>query len=124
VTGALVPRRRKPGEEARRVLLEQGAEDAGQRWAKLCRDDLRQEGRRAAGGWPGTIAEARARVVAHIGPELRQRGMIALTPGELEQVTRAAYASAKRDWLARGEREDPDPVDAAGAPDTPRGYAI
>lgn len=110
--------------QKRRELLESAAEDAGQRWAKLCRDDLRLEGRRAAGGWPGTIAEARARVVAHLAPELRRRGMIALTHLELDTATRAAYASAKRDWLARGEREDPEPGDAPGAPDTPRGYAI
>jgi hypothetical protein len=108
------PRRRSRREEAanlsRKNLLEEGSNTAGERWAAGWRDDLRAQGRPAAGGWPGTVAEARARVIALLGPELHRRKMVALTHEELERAARCAYARARRDWLARNEREAPEPV--------------
>ena len=103
-------RREEATEEARRALLEEASIATGERWAAGWRDDLRQEGRPAAGGWPGTVAEARARVTAHLGPELHRRKMLALTHEELERAARTAYARARRDWLSRNEREIPEPA--------------
>lgn len=82
--------------EARRALLEQGAIATGERWADRCREALRQQGRRASGGWPGTVTEARALVSAHFAAELGP-----LTYDELQSAAKLSYTRAKRQWLAR-----------------------
>ena len=51
-----------PREAARRLFLERSAVTLGQTWAEEWRANLRREGRPAAGGWPGTLREARVRV--------------------------------------------------------------
>lgn len=84
--------------ESRRALLNDGAVEIGARWAQVWCDDMRREGRLVAGGWPGTLPEARARVSAHFDQELRRRGMRLLNHEELEWVTHEAYKSAKRVW--------------------------
>ena len=94
----------------RRVLLEQGATAVAERWASTWREDLRKQGRPASGGWPGTVPEARARVTAYLGAELARRRMRTLSSDEAGWATQATYASAKRDWLARVDRDDPDPI--------------
>ncbi len=110
-TGALRSRKKfltvEP--EVRKQLLEQGAVATGQRWAERWRADLRHEGRPAAGGWPGTMPEARAHVTAFFFSELTRLRLVALSTEELEWTSRAAYASAKHEWLSRVEREEPDP---------------
>ena len=97
-----VTRRRTPqdevGSEARRALLEQGAIATGERWADGWCESLRKQGRRASGGWPGTLSEARALVAAYFMTELRGS---ALTYEELECATKISYARAKHQWLTR-----------------------
>lgn len=88
--------------EARRARLEEGAVLAGERWADGWCESLRRQGRRPAGGWPGTVSEARALVVAHFSTALRGHG---LTHEELESVTKTSYARAKHRWLALGALE-------------------
>src|SRR5262249_13857830 len=100
--------RRARAAAARRLLVEQASLAMAERWADGWREDLRDQGRPAAGGWPGPIAEARARGTAHVGPELHRRNMLALTREELELAARTAYARARRAWLARCERESAD----------------
>jgi len=75
----------------------------------MCRHDLREQGRRASGGWPGTISEARATVASYFSAELRERGMHSLTAEEREWTARCAYAAARRDWLDHGDREEAEP---------------
>jgi hypothetical protein len=92
--------------QARRALLEAGALEAGKLWVGGFCDELRVQGRRAVGGWPGTMPEARARVIAYFTEELRRRNMVALTYEELNWVAKAAYAAAKRDWRALCEPDN------------------
>ncbi|MDP9036256.1 MAG: hypothetical protein M3O50_15755, partial [Myxococcota bacterium] len=97
-----------PGVDPRSALLERGAIAMGESWAEGWREDLRQQGRRIAGGWPGTIAEARARTQGYFTRELRSRSMDALTTEELDRLARAAYARARTDWLSRVESHEPE----------------
>jgi hypothetical protein len=57
------------------------------------------DGRLVVGGWPGTLAEARARIQGHLGGELARRRMPALSIEELAAATSATYQQAKKDWL-------------------------
>jgi len=84
--------------------LERAVEAAGEAWASDWATALRHEGRAIAGGWPGTISEARQRVVACAMGQLGPRSNI--TPDELEALTRRAYEVAKKAWLARTELDD------------------
>ncbi len=97
------------GERAdlRRVFLEQSAISLGRSWAEQWRDDLHREGRPAAGGWPGTLREARARVEHHLHAEVTRRKISAVTGAEREFVARKAYASARAEWCQKAEPEAP-----------------
>jgi len=96
------PREIAADPEARRALLERGAIATGERWADGWRETLRQQGRRASGGWPGTVREARALVAAYFKAELHGP---ALTYDELECAAKISYARAKHQWLAGGAVE-------------------
>jgi hypothetical protein len=93
--------------ELRRLFLEQSAITLGQSWADQWRDDLRREGRPAAGGWPGTLREARVRVEHHLLTEVTRRKMSAVTEAEREVAARKAYASARAQWCRQAEPEAP-----------------
>lgn len=93
--------------ELRRMFLEQSAITLGQSWADQWRDDLRREGRPAAGGWPGTLREARVRVEHHLLAEVTRRKMSAVTEAEREIAARKAYASARAQWCRQAEPEAP-----------------
>jgi hypothetical protein len=97
--------KREEVKEARRAWLEEGAIAASKLWVGGWREALRRQGRPAAGGWPGTVAEARAHVVAYFTAELHRRNMPALTHDELMWAAKTAYAAAKRDWRASCEPE-------------------
>jgi hypothetical protein len=86
--------------EGRRNLLTEGALAIGARWAQGFCEEMRLSGRPVAGGWPGTLPEARARVVAYFGRELARRRLPLLTPDEVGWTTHTTYQKAKRDWLA------------------------
>ncbi len=93
--------------EVRRLFIEQSAITLGQSWADQWRDDLRREGRPAAGGWPGTLREARVRVEHHLLAEVTRRKMSAVTEAEREVAARKAYASARAQWCRQAEPEAP-----------------
>lgn len=97
--------RARSGSAERRALLEQSAVDLGLRWAEQQRQDLHREGRPAAGGWPGTLREARTRVERDILPEILRRVMAPVTIEEREQAARTAYASARSEWRRHVEPE-------------------
>jgi hypothetical protein len=94
-------------EEPRRELLERGAVAVGLRWAEEQRLQLHREGRPAAGGWPGTLREARLRTQRFFTAEMRRHKMSAMTEAEREAVARAAYASARANWCSQAEPEAP-----------------
>ncbi len=100
------------GYEARRTLLHETAIVVGRRWFDTWRAELLGEGRIIEGGWPGTVAEARALVAASIGPMLVQHRLTNVTTEELGWAARTTYAEAKRAWLMsedrrRGPETDP-----------------
>ncbi|APR76171.1 Hypothetical protein A7982_01518 [Minicystis rosea] len=91
----------------RRSQIEQGAAALGKTWAQGFRDDLHREGRLAAGGWPGTLKEARARIGRAMVVEARgRRKTLTITEAERELAARAAYASARDEWR---RHSDPEP---------------
>jgi hypothetical protein len=93
--------------EQRKGVLERAAIAVGVSWVAWWRDELRRQGRPAAGGWPGTISEARARVVARVSADLGRNYVNALTSDELEFLAKTAYGKARDDWRANMEPEEP-----------------
>jgi len=85
--------------ESRERLLRTRPAVLGASWAKDSCEDAQRQGRRLEGGWPGTVPEARARVLWGLDAELMSRGMARLSSTELGTATTAAYDRAKRDWL-------------------------
>ena len=88
-------------------VIEESAIALGQTWAEGWRRDLHREGRPAAGGWPGTLREARTRVERALLIEMRGRKMPAITEGEREIAARVAYASARTEWRRHLDPETP-----------------
>lgn len=75
-------------------LLEAGSAAVGAAWVEHVERALRVQHRRVAGGWPGTLSEARARAYAYFVKE-------ALTADELDLASRAAYGHARHHWQDR-----------------------
>lgn len=88
-------------EEERRTVLERRAVAAGEEWAAETRLRVNGEQRLATGGWPGTVSEARARVVQ----VLARTGLGALTHDERKQMARVLYAAARESWLKHRQEE-------------------
>jgi len=74
----------------------------GEAWAQEFLCDLRSRGRDPIGAWPGTVREARSRVIANL-PAARQRADAALDPDSLQLLARTTYDAARRSWLANAE---------------------
>lgn len=91
----------------RHRFIEQSAIAIGQTWAVGWRRDLHREGRPAAGGWPGTLREARMRVEQTLQLEMRGRKMAAITGVERELAARTMYASARNEWRRHVDPETP-----------------
>jgi hypothetical protein len=85
------------------VLLESDldalAVAAGSAWASGTVGALRAQDRTVSGGWPGTLREARARVMIALSS---QRGPT-VAPERLEALARTANASARTAWSAQAE---------------------
>jgi hypothetical protein len=94
----------------RRVVLEKAATDAAKAWADRCMIEIRNEGRPLAGGWPGTLSEARGWARAELSTRLT-----APTHEELEWLAHTTYSRARDVWLARaGDDEEPVDLEATG----------
>jgi hypothetical protein len=89
----------------RRLVHERAPAAVGVQWAELVCERLRNQGRAVAGGWPGTLAEARGWVAGHLHRELEAHGCAPLQKGELEAAVNASYANAKSHWLAMERKE-------------------
>ena len=87
-------------EDARRALLAATAADVGRTLFALRRDALSCEGRPLAGGWPGTLREARALAAGVLASIFAQRRLSSPTTGEVDWVMQAAYDEARRAWRA------------------------
>ncbi len=97
-----------PIPDSRRVFLDTHATSAGTDWSAAIRSQLRRQGRAASGGFPGTLTEARVQVGHAVGNALARARMRGLLAEEREFSARVAYAAARKDWLAHGERDDDD----------------
>ncbi len=76
--------------------------EAGRAWAAAVRSSLVQEGRRAAGGWPGTMTEARERLAQVVGAEPVP------STGEVSRLVRVLYGAARECWLMNRESAEDD----------------
>jgi hypothetical protein len=81
--------------------LERLAAAEGLAWAVRSCEELRQQGRSIAGGWPGTLSQARVRVRVCMTARL-DRGA-SLTRDDLDWLARTIYLTAKAEWLAQVE---------------------
>ena len=93
------PRKRPTRSDRRQTLLTEEPLLLGSSWAQVWCKSMQSDGRLVVGGWPGTLAEARARTQGHLGGELARRRMPALSIEELAAATNATYQQAKKDWL-------------------------
>jgi hypothetical protein len=90
--------------EPRSRLLREASEAVGARWVVDYSAAVEESGRRVEGGWPGTIREARGRVLAHLPQQLSARGFQALSPREVVLASSMASAEAKRRWQLATKR--------------------
>jgi hypothetical protein len=74
------------------------ADEIGEAWASELVRSLRSEDREVIGPWPGTMSEARMRILA----SLRMR----LDTQQLDQLARIANLAARRRWESVSQ---PDP---------------
>ncbi len=75
-----------------RDLLAEHASQIGKAWAHEYVRDLQTHARAPVGAWPGTMTEARRRVVTQLA--------ISLAPERLDELARVANLAAKRGWQA------------------------
>ncbi len=73
-----------------RDFLAERASEIGDAWAKEYLRDLQAHARAPVGGWPGTMSEARRRVVTQLA--------IVLAPARLQELARIANLAARRGW--------------------------
>ena len=78
----------------------------GDAWVERVQLDLRRDHRHAAGGWPGTLREARACTYAHFTNETSTSRYGALTRDELEVAVRDVYNRARVRGLACARTDD------------------
>jgi hypothetical protein len=94
-----------PGDELSLVARSR-AELVGRTWAADLRAALLLEKRRASGGWPGTLGEARVQVARALLPWLDKQGQRIANSGQSEGAARLVYASARSAWLANCDPDD------------------
>src|SRR3954471_8542962 len=85
----------------RERLLDATALDAARKWTRHLMEELVSEGRAIAGGWPGTVNEARGRCGSLASRALAANAMPPLARDELGRLTRIAYDEARRLWVTR-----------------------
>ena len=77
--------------------LERIAMAIGEAWAHEMVRALRDDEREIIGAWPGTITEAKMRVLVHLNHRLDVE--------VLADLARAATVAARREWLNLAERD-------------------
>jgi hypothetical protein len=81
------------------TALERAALMEANAWVVRVLDALAKQERAVAGGWPGTVSEARVLVLSRIAPNAAPGS--AVTAAELEALVRLTYVTAKKAWLAQ-----------------------
>ncbi len=90
--------------ESRGTMLREASEAIGIRWVLDYSAIVQGSGRRIEGGWPGTLPEARGRVLASLPQELSERGVAPLSSQEIAAASAMASAEAKRRWRVEARR--------------------
>lgn len=90
-------------EERRRRVIEERPPALGVTWALDACADMTSSGRRVEGGWPGTVPEARMRVLRDLTRELAASGFAPLSQIELNTATSTVYDRARREWQLAGK---------------------
>lgn len=75
--------------------LAERASQIGEQWAQEYVRDLRAEARAPVGAWPGTVSEARRRIVVGLAT--------VLDPSRLNELARVANLAARRGWQGVSE---------------------
>lgn len=101
--------------EPRGTMLRAASEAIGARWVLDYSATVQGSGRRIEGGWPGTLPEARGRVLASLPQELSERGAAPLSSQELAAASAMASAEAKRRWRAATKRRSPRAGDSVSS---------
>lgn len=81
------------------------AEAAGRSWAAAIRAAIHREKRRASGGWPGTMTEARYRASNQLLEHQECQRYGAVSAKSREVAARMVYSAARSAWL---QCRDPD----------------
>ncbi len=94
--------------------MERTARVVGEDWARARVAQLGSEGRSAAGGWPGTITEARSRVRSLVASELARERFQPAAVEEVDRAARAAYSRARAVWatLAKADESEEGPSES------------
>lgn len=90
------------------VTSEQAAERGGTQWGMEEIAALSAQRRQVAGGFPGTVSQARARVLASLGRDRARASQIADLV-EQARIVKLFYAAARRVWMSHRETERDDP---------------
>jgi hypothetical protein len=90
--------------ERRSRLLRETSEAAGATWALTYLDSIQESGRRIEGGWPGTLPEARMRMLSSLPQALSAQGLAPLSPQEIIAASSITSAEAKRCWQIATKR--------------------
>ena len=72
-------------------------------WAGLVRGVVLADRRQIAGGWPGTLTEARQVVLEYVYPRIDVH-RLALREADKEELVRSLYDSARSWWNKRQDR--------------------
>jgi len=80
-----------------RDFLAERASQIGDAWVQEYLRNLQADARAPIGAWPGTMSEARSRVVSQLA--------IVLAPERLNELARVANLAARRGWQKACERD-------------------
>ena len=83
-----------PASQGEGGLSPSASEAIGEAWANEVANTLREQMRSLVGGWPGTMREARTRLLFG----LRAARPSTFDSEELTALTRAVYEAARRCW--------------------------
>jgi hypothetical protein len=82
-------------------VLDRIAGELSQRWVEGVLEALIAQDRSLEGGWPGTTSEARQIASAWVRNQPATRASLPEQREHLEQLTKAVYDAAKKEWLSQ-----------------------
>lgn len=91
---------------ANQASLKMGAQVVARAWVEQTLGKLRADQRAATGAWPGTLSEAKHRVVVMLLPWLREQGHIVELPLDNTEAARLINSEARHAWLSYREADD------------------